>query len=120
MLFLRHFTLFYRRLEVQKVDRSVPNVVATKRRMDSAHGTGTKLPTVKRSRPPVATSSDKQLQPTSLPQPSGKVGLPGNYGRLTCEVEPIEICPKDVIREQFNRYLPACLLVVKPGLTSLN
>jgi hypothetical protein len=107
---LMHFTIFCRRLEVQKLDRSVPTLVATKRRMDTAHGIGTKLPIVKRSRPPVTTSCDKQLQPTSLPQPSGKVGLSGNSGRLiTCTVDPVGTYPKEVIREQFSRYLPTCL-----------
>jgi hypothetical protein len=120
MLSLMHCTLFCRRLEVQKVDRSVPTPVATKRRMDTAHGIGTKLPIVKRSRPPVTTNSDKQLQPASLPQPSGKVGLPGNCGRLTCKVDPVETCPKEVIREQFSRNLPTCWPLVKLDLTSLN
>jgi hypothetical protein len=82
-----HFTLFCRRLEVQKVNRIVPIPVATKRRVDTAHSTGTKLPIVKRSRPPVATSSDKQLQQTSLPQTSGRGGLPGNSGTVVCKVE---------------------------------
>jgi hypothetical protein len=115
-----HFTLFCRKLEVQKVDRSVPTPVATKRRMDIAHSTGTKLPIVKRSRPPVATSSDKQLQPTSLPQPSSKGGLPGNSETLTCNVDSIEICPKEAIREHFSRNLQTYSQLVEVGLISLN
>ncbi|XP_021913667.1 protein HIRA isoform X2 [Zootermopsis nevadensis] len=65
------------RLEVQKVSRSVPPSVTTKRRIDTAVSVGTKLPVVKRSRPPVTSGSDKQLQPTSLPQSSGDEGLSG-------------------------------------------
>lgn len=65
------------RLEVQKMDRSLPVPVAAKRRIETAPNAGTKLPTVKRSRPPVTTGSDKQLQPTSVLQSSDNVGLSG-------------------------------------------
>lgn len=79
-MFLVHCNLLFRRLEVQKVERSLPAPVAIKRRIDTVPSAGTKLPTVKRSRPPLTTGSDKQLQPTSLPQSSDNVGLSGNSG----------------------------------------
>jgi len=82
-----HCNILCRRLEVQKVERGLPAPVAIKRRIESAPIAGTKLPTVKRSRPPLTTSSDKQLQPASLPQSSDYVGLSGNSGKLTCKVE---------------------------------
>jgi len=69
------------------VDRSLPTPVATKRRMDTALCVGTKLPIVKRSRPPAATGSGKQQQPTSVPQSSGSVGLSGNSGMSVCRVD---------------------------------
>lgn len=75
-----HCIHYYRRLEVQKVGRSVPTPVTTKRRADAAPSVGTKLPVVKRSRPPVTSGSDKKPPPTSLPQSSGNVGLSGNSG----------------------------------------
>jgi hypothetical protein len=87
IMLLVHCNLFCRRLEVQKVDRSLPAQVATKRRIDTAPSAGTKLPTAKRSRPPATTGSDKQLQPTSMPQSSENVGLSGNSGRQMCGVE---------------------------------
>lgn len=68
------------RLEVQKVERTLPAPLAVKRRIDTAPSAGTKLPTVKRSRPPLTTGSDKQLQPSSLPQSSDNVGLSGDSG----------------------------------------
>ena len=87
IMFLVHCNFLCRRLEVQKVERSLPAPVAIKRRIDTAPSAGTKLPTVKRSRPPLTTGSDKQLQPTSLPQSSDNVGLSGNSRKLTCKVE---------------------------------
>jgi hypothetical protein len=69
------------------MDRSLPVPVAAKRRIETAPNAGTKLPTVKRSRPPVTTGSDKQLQPTSVLQSSDNVGLSGNSGKLTYRVE---------------------------------
>ena len=87
VMFLVHCNLLCRRLEVQKVERSLPAPLAVKRRIDTAPSAGTKLPTVKRSRPPLTTGSDKQLQPSSLPQSSDNVGLSGNSGKLTCKVE---------------------------------
>lgn len=85
IIFPVHCNRSCRRLEVQKVERSLPAPVAIKRRIDTAPGT--KLPTVKRSRPTLTTGSDKQLQPTSLPQSSDNVGLSGNSGKLTYKVE---------------------------------
>jgi len=85
--FLVHCNLLCRRLEVQKVERSLPAPLAIKRRIDTAPSAGTKLPTVKRSRPTMTTGTDKQLQPSSLPQSSDNVGLSGNSGKLTCKVE---------------------------------
>jgi hypothetical protein len=84
--------------------------------MDTAHSTGTKLPTVKRSRAPVTTGSDKQLQPSSLPQHSGKGGLPGNSGTVACKVDSVEKCLKKVIREQFSRNLQTYSQLVKFSL----
>jgi len=69
------------------VERSLPAPVAIKRRMDTAPSAGTKLPAVKRSRPPLTTGSDKQLQPSSLPQSCDNVGLSGNSGKLICKVK---------------------------------
>jgi hypothetical protein len=87
MMLLMRCTLFSRRLEVQKVDRSLPAPVATKRRIDTASSAGTKLPTVKRSRPLVTTGPDKQLLPAGVPQSSDNNGLSGNSGKLMCKVE---------------------------------
>lgn len=77
---------------MQKVSRSVPPSVTTKRRIDTAVSVGTKLPVVKRSRPPVTSGSDKQLQPTSLPQSSGDEGLSGNSGECKSTIASRNMC----------------------------
>jgi hypothetical protein len=82
-----HCDLLFRTLEVQKVERSLPTTIAVKRRLDTTPSAGTKLPAVKRSRPTLPTGSDKQLQPTSMPQSSDNVGLSGNSEKLTYKVE---------------------------------
>ncbi|XP_069684030.1 protein HIRA isoform X2 [Periplaneta americana] len=65
------------KLEVQKVDRSVPTPIAVKRRADISVSVGTKLPVVKRSRLSVTTGPEKPVQPTTLPQSAGSVSVAG-------------------------------------------
>jgi hypothetical protein len=86
IMLIVHCNRLFRTLEVQKVERSIPATIAVKRRLDTTPSAGTKLPAVKRSRPTLPTGSDKQLQPTSMPQSSDNVGLSGNSEKLTYKV----------------------------------